>query len=138
MSTYVNFSGIIEYKETPKTYPTSDLLKYAPTLDTQVDGNIFRIKPNYGACGITEYVSNYLQDNIKNIKGAYVILGNDTDDLVPFEEVLEIWDGKYYQQTVNKHVPADWLDHVAELIPVEDDEQFFKDIPTEMDFSEDA
>lgn len=117
MSTLVNFTGIIEFKDTPKIL-LEETLNTSNFRHTLKD-NIYRITSGEGGCKIVDSIEQYLADHCADIEGAYIAITNDTDDGVPFVEVLEVWEGNIYKQVIDKHISTDWLVHVAESKPAE-------------------
>lgn len=117
MSILVNFAGIIEFKNTPEILP-EETLNTSNFRHTLKD-NIYRITSGESGCRVVDSIEQYLTNHLDDIEGAYITITNDTEDDVPFIEVLEVWEGNMYKQVIDKHISMDWLYHVAESRPAE-------------------
>lgn len=117
MSILVNFAGIIEFKNTPEILPEETL--NTPNFRHTLKNNIYRITSGESGCRVVDSIEQYLTNHLDDIEGAYITITNDTEDDVPFVEVLEVWEGNMYKQVIDKHISMDWLYHVAESRPVE-------------------
>lgn len=117
MSILVNFAGIIEFKNTPEILP-EETLNTSNFRHTLKD-NIYRITSGESGCRVVDSIEQYLTNHLDDIEGAYITITNDTEDDVPFVEVLEVWEGNMYKQVIDKHISMDWLYHVAESRPAE-------------------
>lgn len=117
MSILVNFAGIIEFKNTPEILPEETL--NTPNFRHTLKDNIYRITSGESGCRVVDSIEQYLTNHLDDIEGAYITITNDTEDDVPFIEVLEVWEGNMYKQVIDKHISMDWLYHVAESRPAE-------------------
>lgn len=108
MSICVNVTGIIEFSKIPFVSLTETIKKYDPEAKIEVENNILRIKNAYCHYPIIQFISSYLKENINNIYAANISCCNWIDDDVPSQVIFEIWDGIFYEQTVEKHISSDW------------------------------